>query len=156
MKRPAVNFLWVLLLSIILFVAGIFIYEPLFMFFEPNVEGVKLQVVQMGILAGSMLLFSLVLALIPVLLFWTWKLGAIVSFTGRALTVLIVLAFIAIGIWIRHVSVRSYFTQLAKDMHLTAASPLAYPVDPVNFVIYIAVGLCAGCLVAYFSFRQKR
>ena len=152
MKRSIVIFL----LAIAFFALGLYIYTPFFMFFEPRMDGISVQVTDLGGLLRTSVLFSLTLALIPVLIAVTWSLGAIVSFTRRSATVLIVLAFISIAIFIRHQSVKSYLTEAANMLPPGSSTPLAYPLDPVNFVYYMFAGLCIGCLVAYFIYRARK
>ena len=153
MKRSIVIFL----LAIAFIALGMCIYTPLFMFFEPRVDGISLQVTDLGGIFKTSVLFSLILALNPVLIFATWSLGPIVSFTRRFATVLTVLAFISIAIFIRHQSVKSYFTRIARDMVPKGSSTqLAYPLDPVNFAYYMFAGLCIGCLVAYFMYKERK
>lgn len=146
----------ILLLAVSFFALGMYIYTPLFMFFEPRVDGISVQVTDFGGILRTSVLFSLTLALIPVLISVTWSLGAIVSFTRRFATVLIVLAFISLAIFIRHQSVRSYLTGAANTLSPGSSTPLSYPLDPVNFVYYMFAGLCIGCLVAYFIYRARK
>lgn len=153
MKRAIVIFL----LAVSLCVLGMYIYTPLFTLFEPKVEGISLQVTDPGEIFKTSVIFSLILALSPLLIFATWSLGPIVSFTKRFATVLTVLAVISIAIFIRHQSVKSYFTGVAKNMTPKASGiQLAYPLDPVNFAYYMFAGLCIGCLLAYFMYREHK
>lgn len=153
MKRPVAIVLQLSLAAIALFILGIVIYPSLFLLLEPKVQGIDFVITDMGRYINTSLLFPLILALSPVLVFFTWKQGAIVS-PGRKLTaLLIILAFIIIAIFLRHLAVKAYFTHIAKEI-APIGTHISYPIDPVNFVYYMIAGLCIGCVVACFLLRK--
>jgi len=153
MKR--IKFLPLILLSIALFVLGQYMYGPVFEFFEANVDRVKFLITDQGGLFRSSLLFSLVLALIPVFIVLVWKTGHIVSVKGKVIVCLVVLAFISLGILIRHIAVNAYFKSITPKLLLLPNSQITYPINPVNFVYYMFIFLCMGCILSWFLFRRE-
>jgi glucan phosphoethanolaminetransferase (alkaline phosphatase superfamily) len=153
MKRPAAIVLQLSLAAIALFVLGFCVYPSLFEVFEPKVQGIDLVITDMGHFVRTSFLFPLVLALSPVLVFYTWKQGAIVSPGRKFISLLIVLAFVIIAILLRRQAVKAYFTHAAKQL-VPAGGSIAYPIDPVNFVYYIIAGFCIGCIAVYFLLKK--
>ena len=157
MKRPIPAFFPVLLLSVILFAGGFFVFTGLFDFFEPTIDGILLQVPEPFKAFRTSLLFSLVLAFIPVLLILIWRFAPIVSSAKKIASVITVFIFIAIAILLRHQMVKTYFTRVVKPIVSSHNNTnFLYPIDPINFVYYITAGLCIGCTVSWFLFRQNK
>lgn len=147
-------FLRVLLLSVALFVLGQVAFTGLFEFFEPKIEGILFQVP--GPFSRTSLLFSFVLACIPVLLLSIWRFAPIISSTKKIASLVTVFIFMAIGILLRRQSVKIYFIKVVKPVVAPNSNMhVLYPIDPIRFVYYIIAGLCIGCIVSYFLFRQK-
>jgi len=156
MKQARIVFFTTLLISIVLFVLGLFTFTPLFEFFEPHVEGILLQVTELGQGFRTSILFSLLLALIPFALLFIWRRAPILSLTRKIASIVTIVAFIAIAICIRHQAVKTYFTLAVKKTIFPGGNQvMVYPIDPINFVYYMFVGLCIGCIFSYFLYRQK-
>ncbi len=145
------------LLSVALFIVSQVFFVPIFEFFEPHVDGILFHVIELPGNFKTSILFSLILFLIPFLLLFTWRLAPIASPTKRIASLLTILICITIGIFSRHEGVKSYFNRIAKNLVLRNHNmPVNYPLDPVNFVYRIFIGLCVGCIISYFLFRQKK
>jgi hypothetical protein len=145
------------LLSIIFFVFGQFAYIKLFGIFEPQVNGILFQITEGGGKVKTSILFSLVAALIPILALFTWLVAPVISSAKRFASAAIMMVFIIAAIIVRHEEVKTYFESLAKN--LVAANnniTITYRIDPVNFVYYMFAGLCIGCVVSYFLFKERR
>lgn len=144
------------LLSVILFALGLMVYEKLFALFEPQVDGIVFQITEGSGTFKTSLLFSLAAALIPRLTVLTWQLGPIISSTKRFASVVTILIFIVTAIVVRHEEVKTYFNSIAKKLVASNNNmTFTYPIDPVNFVYYMLAGLCIGCIISYFLFKER-
>jgi hypothetical protein len=156
MKDSKKELVLAVLLAIALFVLGKLSFAPLFEFFEPKIKGIEFQVIEASYKKiKTSLLVGLILGLIPILTVLTWRLGNTISSIRRIAVILTILCFIAIGIWIRHLEVRIYFTRMVNNINPSKEKDVIYPLDP-DFGYYMFAGLFIGCFVAYFLFRQKK
>jgi len=144
------------LIAIAFFILGQLLWSNLFKFFEPKIKGIEFRIIESNSKTiKTSLLVSLTLALIPILTVLIWRLGSIISSTRRIAVSLTILAFIAIGIMIRHAAVRAYFTRIANNINPSKEKDVIYPLDP-DFGYYMFAGLCIGFIVSYLLFRQKK
>jgi len=156
-KNTFLKFALTLPLSVIFFMSGLLIYGPFFKFCEPGIEGISFQITDTGKVFQTSILFSLVLALIPVLIWLTWRLGGIVSAGKKAASLFTVLAFAFLAILARRLAVKTYFNKVVKPaIGANENNRVIYPINPVNFVYFILAGLIVGCVVSYLLFRKKK
>ncbi|KAA2244445.1 hypothetical protein F0L74_00205 [Chitinophaga agrisoli] len=156
MNNPKLTYTAALVLSVALFIIGQTFFDSIFTFFEPHIDGISFQITELGAIVKTSILFSLLLALIPLLLVLTWRSGKIHSTGKRIASVITVLLFISLAIFIRQYFVKMYFTRIVKPALLTSDNTtIGYPIDPVNFVYYMCGGLLLGLILAYFMFRNK-
>ena len=142
------------LLSIAFFIIARAVFARLFGFFEPRVDGIIFQIRELDGWSTSML-FSCLLALVPVLVVLMWRLAPVVSLAGRVASVLTILIFIIAGILVRHQMVAHYFISVVRPFFLSKGRlNVTYPIDPVNFVYYMFGGLCIGWTVSFLLYRQ--
>jgi hypothetical protein len=135
---------------------GQLLFDKAFNFFEPHVDGILFQIIERSSILKTSILFSLSVALIPILIVLTWRLAHIISINKKIASALMILIFIAIGIFARHQEVKIYFTTVVKPALLTnGRTSITYPIDPVNFVYYIFAGLFIGCIVSYILFKKR-
>jgi hypothetical protein len=157
MKLSAKKLIQIVIVSIALFILGQLVFIRLFGFFEPNVDGILFQVTEMNKKMKTSILFSLTLVFIPLLIILTWRLAPIISITKKIASALSILVFIIAAIFLRHQEVKTFFIKVVKPIVLVNnKTNVIYPIDPVNFVYYMLAGLCVGCLVSYFLFRQNK
>lgn len=156
MKSSKSIIIAVLTISLVLFLTGQFAYRYFFHFAEPTVDGILFKVTNGAGAIKTSLLFSSGLFLIPILAYTVWKLAPINSSQRRIGSILIVLLFISIAIFVRHQEVKTYFTRVVRPALLTnGKTPIDYPIDPVNFVYYIFGGLFLGLIVSWLLLRQR-
>ena len=156
MKDSKKELVLAVLLAIILFVLGKLSFATLFEFFEPKIKGIEFLIIEASYKKiKTSLLVGLILGLIPILTVLTWRLGNIISSTKRIGVILTILCFIAIGIWIRHLEVRIYFTRMVNNINPSKEKDVIYPLDP-DFGYYMFAGLFIGFIVSYFLYRQKK
>ena len=156
MKSSKATIIAVLAISTLLFLAGRFAYTYFFQIAEPNIDGVSFEVTSGNGVINTSLLFSGTLLLIPILIYILWRLAPIKSSRRRIVSILIVLLFISIGIFIRHQEVKTYFTRVVRPALLTKGkTQIVYPIDPVNFVYYILGGLFLGLIASWLLLKQS-
>ncbi len=156
MKHSKPILIVTILFSIIIFISGQLFSTRIFEFFEPKIDGITFQIIELNRKLKTSVFLSLILALIPISIFLTWRLGSITSLTRKLISALIILLFIVTGIWFRRQVIKSFFTSVVKKIILSNANrSVKYPLDPVACVYFMFAGLCIGCLVAYFLFRTK-
>lgn len=144
------------IISTALFITGKLAFEKIFNFFEPKVAGIIFHVTQVEQKLDTSLLFAFSLALVPGFILLLWRITPIVILSKKLMSVLIVLTLMVVAIWIRQNSVQSYYTSLRKNPVVNFSSGNQYPTDPVNFVYYMFLGLCIGCMFCYLLFRMKK
>lgn len=154
MKSSKITYIQTGLLSIVLFILAYFLSFTVFQFVEPKVDGITFQITEHNGTINASLLFSLLLGLIPVLTILTWKVGRIVSLNRKVASIFTILIFLIIPILIRHTAVKSYLAGLSKRL-IAQKTNMTYPIDPINFVYYLFIGLFLGCIISYFLFRTK-
>ena len=157
MKPSTKKFIQIVVVSIVLFILGQLVFIRLFEFFEPNVDGILFQVTEIHRKIKTSILFSLTLVFIPLLTIVTWRLAPIISITKKIASASSILIFIIVAIFLRHQEVKTFFIRVIRPIVLVNnKTNVTYPIDPVNFVYYMLAGLCVGCLVSYFLFRQNK
>jgi len=151
-----VIYLPVIIISILLFIGGEITFVRLFGFFEPKIPGILFEITEQDRIVKTSVLFSLTLALVPVLVALTWRLAPGISINKKIASVLIIFIFIGAAILVRHREVKMYFTRVVRPYFLAKNMvSVRYPIDPVNFVYYMLGGLCIGCIISWFLFRHK-
>ena len=149
-------YIWTFVVSIAFFIAGRLLFLKAFNFFEPSVDGIVFQIIEHNEVLKTSILFSLTVALMPLLVVLTWRHAHIISIDKKVASALIILIFVTIGIFARQQQVKIYFIKVVKPALLTSDKPsITYPIDPVVFVYYIFACLFIGCFVSYILFRKK-
>lgn len=156
MKYPKAVIIQTAIVSTALFISGIFTFETIFNFFEPKVQGVIFRVTEVEQKVDPSLLFAIAIALVPVFILLVWRLTPIVAFNKKLTSILVVLVLMVVAIWIRQNSVESYYKSLRKNPLANFSNSNQYPTEPVNFVYYMFLGLCIGCMLCYLLFRAKK
>jgi len=148
---------YTLLFSIILFVLGQIFYGIFFELAVPKVEGAFYRVVEFNNPFRASILFSFILALVPLFILLTWRLASIAVLNKKLLTIFIAVICMASAVFIRQVMIRSYLKALTKSVNNHAQQlQVNYPVDQLYFEYCMFGGLCIGCLLSYFLFRAKQ
>ena len=145
------------LLCIVIFIIGKLLFTTVFGFFEPSVPGIQFSIIERNPVWRTSWVFAALLALIPLSLLLIWRLGNIISTAKRLLSVIIVFLLLAAAIYIRHMQVRNYFNRVVVPFfQKKGQTNVVYPIDPVNFVYYMATGLFAGLVICWLVFRRRR
>lgn len=156
MKSRTPTIIALLAISILLFLIGQIAFTSFFQFAEPNVAGISFQVTDGGGVIKTSLIFSCTLLLIPILVYLLWRVTPINSSRRRIASLLIVLLFISLGIFVRHQEVKTYFVRVVRPALLTKGkAQIDYPIDPINFVYYLIGGLCLGLITSWLLLKHK-
>ncbi|MCC6289677.1 MAG: hypothetical protein IT249_17505 [Chitinophagaceae bacterium] len=157
MKHSKTTIILTILISIALFVLGLFTFDRLFEIILPKVDGGFYQVTELGGQFKTTLLFSFVLGLTPFLILLTWRLAPIISRSKKLASVLTVIVCMTGAIIVRQQILKSCFTGLTKNFTSTVDKMnVSYPVDQINFEYYLFGELIVGCPISYFLLRQKK
>ena len=157
LKTSNTIYFWTVWFSIILFVLGQLLFVGAFIIFEPQIDGLYFQIIEHRATLKTSTCFSLVLFLIPIFTTVTWRLALITSLKRKIASAFLILLFIAVGIYARHLEVKKYFTTVVKPALLTnGKTSFSYPIDPRNFVYYMFGGLIIGSLLSVILFSQRK
>lgn len=157
MKHPNTTIILTILVSIGLFVFGIFSFGNIYETLLPKVDNGFYQVTELDGQFKTSLIFSLVLSLTPIFIWLTWRVASITLIRNRIFSILTVVVCMILAILLRQQSIKFYFRGLSS--HENASSDnirMNYPIDTVHFEYYLLGGLCVGCIISYFLFRQKK
>jgi len=148
---------WIALLCISIFIIAKLLFTTVFGFFEPAISGIQFSIIDRNPVWRTSWLFAALLALIPLSLLVVWRLGNIISTAKRLLSVIIIFLLISIAIYLRHLQVRNYFIRVVVPFfQKKGQTNVVYPIDPVNFVYYMATGLLAGLVIGWLLLRDRR
>ncbi|MES1226485.1 MAG: hypothetical protein ABUT20_64010 [Bacteroidota bacterium] len=155
MKRISDRMRGAAIIACLLFIISKLVFVKLFALFEPSVQDIHFEIIDRPAIFPTSLLFSLLMAAIPVLVACIWQIAPVIS-SGRKISVVVVITTcMAAGIFLRHYLVKNYFNGVVRPFLLEKNQlPMRYPIDPANFVYYMFAGCCAGCLISFLLFRQ--
>jgi membrane protease YdiL (CAAX protease family) len=149
--------IWFILLCIVIFMLAKLLFTAVFGFFEPAVPGIEFEIIERNPVWKTSWLFAALLAFIPLALLALWRGVPIVSTSRRLLSVIIILLMMVAAIYIRHTEVRTYFNRVVVPFfQKKGQAHVVYPIDPVNFVYYMFIGLFAGLVICWLVFRNHR
>jgi hypothetical protein len=138
------------LLCIVILILAKLTYRIVFGFLEPTVAGIEFNIIERNPIWKTSWLFAVLMALLSLAFPGLWLFGNIVSNRKRFFSVIIIFLLMAAAIYLRHTMVRSYFTRVIVPFYLKKGQThVVYPIDPVNFVYYMAVGLLMGLLISW-------
>jgi hypothetical protein len=152
-----------IILSVILFFIGLFIYGPFTVLMLPHVNRVKYQADVEGFFKNT-LLFSCTLALIPVVTILIWRFGPVISKGKRMLTALIIVFAILISVLARRGMIKSEANGLpgtntgkfSSDGPETGTVVSLIPMKILYFDLFAFTGLLAGSIIAYYTLRSAK
>lgn len=156
MKRSKNKIILTVLISILLFVSGLFVSGGIYDMLLPKIDNSSFQITEIGDPFRISVFFSFVLGLTPIFIWTTWLLTPIVVKSKRFLCAVIIIICMALAIFIRQQAIRSNLSRLTTNISSTKDQlNVSYPIDKVHFEYYMLGGLFIGCIISYFLFRQK-
>lgn len=164
MKPSIKTILIAIILSVILFIIGVESWGSIFTLLLPIVGDVKYASTDLGSMIQGSLLFSLALALIPIVTVLIWKFASVETRQKKALTVLIILVTITSFVVIRREMIKYQARHIQPTTVLDYSDPanpqpkaieVHIPVSTLNFELYALAGLVAGSLISFFTLRER-
>jgi len=142
--------------SLVLFILTFTQFGKLFELIMPKIENLQYQTTEIGSQFKLALFFSIVIGLMPILLYLTWRLGRIEKTKRRMFSGLIVIVFMTISIVLRQQFIKLTFNRLTNLKTQTGETIYnSFGVENLNFEYYLLGGLVLGCIVSFFSERQR-
>ncbi|MDP2161033.1 MAG: hypothetical protein Q8K02_11160 [Flavobacterium sp.] len=118
----------------------------------PKIENLQYKTTEIGSQFKLALFFSIVIGLMPILLYLTWRLGRIEKTKRRMFSGLIVIFFMTISIVLR----QQFFIRLTNLKTQSGETIYnSFGVENLNFEYYLLGGLVLGCIVSFFSLKDK-
>lgn len=143
-------------ISFILFLVCFITYGNIYDFMLPKVENVSYQTTELNQLFLQSLVFSVSIATIPVLLLLIWRFSPITSKNKKIASIATVIFCILATALIRVQIIKNYLKMLVSNVNsLNDKALVSYPINRVYFEYYIILGICIGCVVSHFLFRQN-
>ena len=142
--------------SLVLFILTFTQFGKLFELIMPKIENLQYQTTEVGSQFKLALFFSIVIGLMPILLYLTWRLGRIEKTKRRMFSGLIVIFFMTISIVLRQQFIKLTFNRLTNLKTQTGETIYnSFGVENLNFEYYLLGGLVLGCIVSFFSLKDK-
>lgn len=157
MQQNGGRFILTLLASITLFITGIYLYGSVAEFLLPDVNGVFYQVTEFGSPFTKALIFSFILALIPVCINITWAIGRARNYQERFTIASIIIVITLLTVFVRHQVLYFHLKSLSEELSADAAGiNMAYPLNETNFELYMLAGLLGGCVITAVIYLRKK
>ena len=157
MKDSGKTIILAVILSILLFFAGLFLYSIIVELLLSETDRVFYQDVEAKGLFGSSFMFSFLLALMPIFILCIWNLCRVNKKSDRISIASIVIVFTFLAVFIRQQILAAYIKRLS---HITETNlddiKISYPLNRLNFESYMLAGLCTGCVLAYMLYRRTK
>ena len=146
----------VILSSIVLFILTLIQFEKLFLQIIPRIENLQFQTTNIGSQFKLGLFFSIIIGLIPILLYLTWRIGRIEIKKRRIFSGLIVITFMTIAIIFRQQLIKLKFQGLINLKTQTGETIYnSLNIEDLHFEYYLFGGLILGCIVSFFSLKTN-
>lgn len=151
------TFMLAVILSILMFFAGLFLYGGIVELLLPDVDKVFYQDVEAKGIFGNSFLFSFLLALMPIFIVCTWGLCRAYKKADRFSIASIAIVFTFLAVFVRQHILAAYLKRLSLSSEMAPDDlTISYPLNRLNFEWYMFAGLCAGCIIASILYRRKR
>jgi len=142
--------------SIVLFILTLTIFGKFFELLLPKIKNLQYQTTEMSSQFRLVLFFSIVIGLAPILLYLTWRLARIEITKRRIFSGLIVMVFMVIAIIFRQQLIKSTFKGLTNLKTQTGETIYnSFAIENLHFEYYLLGGLIFGCIVSFFTLRDK-
>ena len=152
MKKGAITLLLIIITSLVLFVLTIIQFDKIFELLLPKIENVSFISNSLHSSFSTGLLFSIAVALVPILVYITWRISPISTTKNKMLSGLVILLFMILSIFIRQQTIKMN-SQLSNPK---AGNPkMVYPVEKAHFEYFLFGGLVIGCVLSYITLRDK-
>jgi hypothetical protein len=144
------SYVTLIISSLILFIAGLYTYGLFFQFVLPKDGSLIVLNNSLNEHFKNHIFYSIILGLIPISIYLTWKFCEIRSNKNRIITTLIILFFIVSALLIN-----LYLMHLASNFVISDKILNTVTVDSFKFIQYMLGGLIFGMLISLIIFRPK-
>ncbi|MFT3681026.1 MAG: hypothetical protein QM791_12180 [Ferruginibacter sp.] len=157
MNNSKITIILIVLISIVLFVLGLFLFGNIYEILLPKPDNGFYQETASGGQFKRSLIFAVVFGLTPIFIWATWRLAPITLKLQKNYTILTVIVCILLAVVLRQQLLKLYFSRFTNNINSTTANlHVGYPIDKVYFEYYMFGGLIMGCLISYLLFRQRK
>lgn len=156
MKRDKTTLIFALLTSLLIYILVFTQFLTIFTWILPKPEILNFDHFSIKALMRLAIYCAVILASTPILIVYTWKLGAITSLKNRLFSSLIVLGLMIASVIIRKISIENSLAKfLNAQEHVEDSVSKYYYLENLNFEYYLLGGLILGCFLGYMIFRKK-
>ena len=164
MKLSTKRIIYTIILSIVLFFVGQYSWGNIFVALLPIVGDVKYFETSLSGQFTNSLLFSLTLALIPIVTILIWKFAPIFKTQRKILSVCIIVIAVTVALLARREMIKYQARHLQPTTILDYSDPsnpqpktieTGIPVSTLKFEIFALVGLVTGGVISFFTLRQR-
>lgn len=151
-----IEIILLILTSVILFIVTLSQFSAISNLLIPKIENLNFYSSNLNEQFKSSLYFSIIVAIAPILVYFTWKLAKIRVMKHKIISILIVIIFMIISILSRLQILKIKFNDLPNIT--TEADQViknAISIKSLNYEYYLLIGLLLGCLTVYIIFRNK-
>ncbi len=139
----------------VFFFVGFFAYSNFFEILIPGVAGIK----YMGELTAvwdKAVLFAIITAFIPALLFITWGLIPLYSLDKKILTAFITIVCAVIAVYMRYKVLAGNLKEISNSfINKNTTNSIVLTFNDLNYEYYFGAGLVTGCIISYLAFHNK-
>lgn len=151
-KRTAII---TIILAIVFFITGFYNYAAFIEWMLPKTEGVSYSTASFSGQFTETLEFSLLLALIPVVISLIWKSLHNISVKQKIISACIIIVFVAAAALLRRqllINEISYFPNASAFPGKNLS--FSVPIENLHINLFLLIGLLAGSMLAYFIFKK--
>lgn len=164
MKPSTQTIIITIILSVVLFFIGQYLWSDFFISILPIVDNVDYFDSSLNIHFINTIVFSLTLALIPITTVLIWKYAPVLKTQRKFLTVCIIILAMTFSVFVRREMIKYQANHLQPTTVLDYTDPAnpqpktiksGIPVSTLKFELFTLVGLVTGSIISFFSLRQK-
>lgn len=156
MKKNNLTKLYIVLLSITLFITSFLILPKISNLLIPKIENLSFYSSNLSDQFKLNLYLSAIIGITPVFLYFTWRLAKISNKSQKLLSFILVFISMGLSIFARQQFLKYEFRKLPilrtqTDEIITNSLPTKY----LNYEFYLFIGLVLGCVTSYLIFKNK-
>lgn len=157
MRLPPKPIIFTGLAIVVFFIAGIYSHPWLFEKITPTLDGAIYDVTIMTSPFEQALFFALICALIPLALYFIWKLLDLRSISKKIISVILILGCMAASVVVRRYIFKNELHDITKDTpNFQFNSNVATAFENLNIEYWMLIGLIIGAMATFILFRKKR
>jgi len=148
--------LYVILLSIILFIISYFGFSKISDLLLPKVENVDFYTTNLRDSFLQNLYYSLIIGITPIFIYGTWVISKIKNVTNRYLSIILVFMTMLTFILLRMEVLKLKFKNLPiLESETGEIITHTFNIKNLNYEYFLLIGLISGCILCYLIFKSK-